>query len=165
MPKVSSFEEVLAATNAARKKGKKIVATNGCFDILHVGHIRNLEAAKKHGDILVVGVNSDASVRSLKGNLRPIVPGRERAELLASLGCVDHVFIFSGRTPFSWIRKLRPHIHVKGADVAHVPEYDDMRRSIEESGGTCVLIPLQKGKSTTNIIEKIRTAYGKAPKR
>jgi len=156
---VSTLKNVLIATEAARKKGKKIVATNGCFDILHVGHVRNLEAAKKLGDILVVGVNSDASVRTNKGDLRPIVPARERASVLAGLKSVDHVFIFSTPTPFSWIKRMSPDVHVKGADLSQVKDLEVQKAVVEKVGGKFVLLRVEKGKSTTNIIEKIRRAY------
>ena len=161
MAKVSTFKEVLKATEAARKNGKKIVATNGCFDLVHVGHVRNLEAAKKLGDVLVVGINSDSSVRTNKGDLRPIVSEKERAIVIAGLASVDHVFIFSGRTPFTWIQKLRPHIHVKGGgkDIQNHPDIQKQRDVVERVGGKLVFVPHQQGKSTTNIIEKVIKAH------
>lgn len=145
---------------AARKQGKKIVTTNGCFDILHVGHVRNLEEASCLGDILVVGINSDASIRKNKGPTRPIIGERERAEMLAALEVVDYVFIFSGRTPNTWIRKLRPHIHVKGGgkDSATHPDLPAQRCVVERAGGKLVLVTHHKGRSTTSLIEKIRKA-------
>ncbi|TSC68813.1 MAG: D-heptose-1-phosphate adenylyltransferase [Parcubacteria group bacterium Gr01-1014_56] len=161
MSKVKTLKEVLRATKAARKAGKKIVATNGCFDIMHVGHIRSFEAAKKLGDILVVGINSDASVRTNKGDLRPIISERDRAEVVAALAAVDHVFIFSEKTPFSWIAKLRPHIHVKGVDTKKHPDFSAQKRTLAKAGAKFVLLPLVKGKSTTKIIEKIARHYGK----
>jgi rfaE bifunctional protein nucleotidyltransferase chain/domain len=157
MGKVQKFEDIRKAIDAARKKGKKIVATNGCFDIIHVGHVRNLQAAKKLGDILVVGINSDASVRTNKDHTRPIVPARERAEVIAALDPVDYVFIFSGRTPFSWIKKLKPHIHVKGGgkDILSHPDLAAQRAAIEEGGGKFVLLPHHSGRSTSALIRKI----------
>ncbi|OHA89211.1 MAG: hypothetical protein A2741_00250 [Candidatus Zambryskibacteria bacterium RIFCSPHIGHO2_01_FULL_43_27] len=157
MKKIQSLEKILYITNKARKRGKKIVSTNGCFDILHIGHIRNLVAAKKLGDLLIVGINSDSSVRVNKGSLRPIVPAQERAEVIAALGSVDYVFIFSGTTPFSWIKKLRPHIHVKGGgeDIKKHPNFWAQKRVIEGGGGKFILLRHIKGKSTSRIINKM----------
>jgi len=148
----------MAVAAAARKRGKKIVTTNGCFDILHVGHVRNLAAAKKLGDVLIVGINSDASVRRNKGPSRPLVPARERAEILAALSVVDYVFIFGEETPFSWIKKLRPHFHVKGGgeDVKNHPDFAEQKHVVEQSGGRLVLVPHVKGKSTSILVHKIR---------
>ena len=156
MGKVLTFREVLAVTNAARKK-KTIVATNGCFDLLHVGHIRNLKDAKALGDLLVVGINSDASVRANKGPTRPIVPARERAEVVAALESVDYVFIFSGRTPLAWIKQMRPHIHVKGGgeDIRHHPDFAAQKKIVQDAGGKLILLSHHSGRSTTNIIKKI----------
>ncbi len=153
--KTKSFNDILRLILPLRKKGKIIVATNGCFDILHVGHIRNLAAAKRMGDILIVGINSDASVKKNKGPARPIVPARERAEMLAALEAIDYVFIFSGKTPFTWIRKLKPDIHVKGGDVVAHPDFLTQKRAIEKVGGRFVILPHITGKSTTRIINKI----------
>ncbi len=161
MNKVKTLKEVLRATNAARKEGKKIVATNGCFDIMHVGHVQSFTQAKKLGDILVVGINSDASVRTNKGDLRPIVPERDRATVVAALAVVDYVFIFPEKTPFSWIKKMRPDIQVKGVDTKNHPDFAAQKRTLEKIGAKFVLLPLVKGKSTTKIIEKITRAYNK----
>ena len=157
MSKISTFDTVLKEVKKARKQGKKIVATNGCFDIVHVGHIRNLEAAKKLGDLLIVGVNSDASVRENKGSLRPIVPARERTEVIASLKAVDYAFIFSGKTPFAWITKLKPDIHVKGGgeDVKTHPDYPKHEETVRKAGGELVLITHHEGRSTSSIIKRI----------
>ena len=140
----------------AHRKGKRIVATHGCFDILHVGHVRNLEASKKLGDLLIVGINSDASVRRIKGPARPIVPARERAEVLAGLAAVDYVFIFSGSTPFSWIGQLPTHVHVKGGgeDVRSHPRFNEMKSVIESGGNRLVLVPHHAGRSSSAIIRK-----------
>lgn len=157
MGKVQTFEEVLIVTEAARKEGKTIVATNGCFDILHVGHVRNLQYAKTLGDVLVVGVNSDESVRTNKDSSRPIVGQEDRAELIAGFASVDHVFIFSERTPFSWIKELRPDIHVKGGgeDIRNHPDLAEQIQAVEGGRGQFILIPHHEGRSTTNIIKKI----------
>lgn len=149
-----NFTAVRALVKRAKRQGKKVVTTNGCFDILHVGHIRSLAAAKALGDVLVVGVNSDASVRALKGKGRPIVPARERAEIVASLAPVDAAFIFHGKDPRTWLAALKPHIHVKGNDrnMAEIIEKDVVRAG----GGRIVLSPIHKGRSTTALIKKIR---------
>jgi D-glycero-beta-D-manno-heptose 1-phosphate adenylyltransferase len=160
MKKVLPLSQVLKVAANARKAGKTIVATNGCFDILHVGHIRNLAAAKKLGDILVVGINSDLSVRRNKGPLRPIVPERERAEMLAALSSVDYVFIFGEKTPFTWIKKVKPHIHVKGGgkDILAHPDLPAQKKTLDSIGAKFVLLKHADGKSTSNIIKKIRAS-------
>lgn len=152
--KITGFSAALALVKRERSRGKKIVTTNGCFDILHVGHIRSLKGAKALGDILVVGINSDASVRALKGKERPIVPARERAEIIASLKSVDAVFVFKERDPKKWLGKLKPDIHVKGNDrkMSEIIE----REVVEKNGGRVILFPVNKNRSTTNIIRKIR---------
>ncbi len=151
MKKTQTLNEIIKAVKAKRKAGKKIVSTSGCFDILHVGHIRNLAAAKKLGDVLVVGINSDASVRSYKGPRRPIIPARERAELLMALRFVDHVFIFPEKNPAASIQKLRPDVHVKGRGAPHTIE----KVAVEKGGGKMKLVPFTKGRSTTGIVRKI----------
>lgn len=135
-------------------KNQKIVFTNGCFDILHVGHIRYLQEAAKLGDILVIGLNSDASVKRLKGLERPINNVTERAELLGALGFVDYVAVFEEDTPLELIKKIHPDVLVKGSDYA-LNEIVG-KKEVEEYGGKLVLIPLVEGKSTTGIINKIK---------
>jgi rfaE bifunctional protein nucleotidyltransferase chain/domain len=159
MSRIYTLEEVIQATNEAREKGLTIVATNGCFDIVHVGHVRNLYDAKSHGDVLVVGINSDSSVQVNKGPLRPIIPERERAEVIASLEPVDYVFIFDERTPDEWMKKVRPHIHVKAEDAIHHPDYPQQKKTLESLGGKFVHVKLQTGRSTSNIIQRIIDAY------
>ncbi len=134
---------------------KKIVFTNGCFDLLHVGHARLLKKAKKFGDILVVAVNSNSSVRVLKGKNRPLVPEKMRAELIASLECVDYVTLFSEATPLETIRMLRPHALIKGGDYAahEIVGRADVKKVIR--------FPLVKGFSTSSLIQKILQSYGK----
>jgi D-beta-D-heptose 7-phosphate kinase/D-beta-D-heptose 1-phosphate adenosyltransferase len=140
-----------------RKKGKKIAFTNGCFDILHVGHVRYLREAKKTADVLVLALNSDSSVRSLKGKERPLVPEKERAEILAALEFIDFVTIFSESTPLELINYLKPDILIKGGDWA---EKDVVgRKEIKEWGGRVAIIPEVEGKSTTNIVEKIKDLH------
>lgn len=134
---------------------KKIIFTNGCFDILHLGHLTYLFEAKKLGDILWLGLNSDASVKKLKGEKRPINSEKDRAIMLASLVFVDYVSIFSEETPLNLISKIKPNIHVKGGDYVKekLPEYE----LVKSFGGDIIILPYLEGKSTTKIIEKIHS--------
>jgi D-glycero-beta-D-manno-heptose 1-phosphate adenylyltransferase len=136
-----------------KKQGKKVVLTNGCFDILHVGHVRYLAKARKMGDCLIVGMNTDRSVRTIKGENRPIVPEKERAEVLAALSFVDYVVLFDEPDPLRLIAALEPDILVKGADWAK----DEIvgREAVQKTGGKVARIPLVPGSSSTNIIQKI----------
>lgn len=140
-----------------RSQGKCIVFTNGCFDLLHAGHIYVLTQAKALGDVLVVGINSDASVQRLKGPKRPILPEYERALVLAALAAVDYVTIFDEDTPQDLIMALQPNILVKGGDWS----VDTVvgKAEVESWGGQVVLIPYQEGRSTTNIVERILAVY------
>ncbi len=152
--------EVLKETVQSLKKGgKKIVFTNGCFELLHVGHVQYLQAARAEGDILVVGVNSDHSVRRIKGPRRPVVPENERAEVLASLACVDFISLFDEPDPLAMISSVLPDVLVKGADWAEDAIVG--KDIVEAHGGRVVRIPLTQGASTTSIIEKILANYGK----
>lgn len=137
-----------------RLQGKKIVFTNGCFDVLHVGHLSLLRAAAGHGDVLVVGINDDASVARLKGPDRPVVSVRERAELLASLECVDAVVVFSEDTPAVLIERIQPDVLVKGGDYR--PADVVGRAIVEGRGGQVVIVPLVPDRSTTGIVEKLK---------
>ena len=140
-----------------RKKEKKIAFTNGCFDILHVGHVRYLREAKKTADVLILALNSDSSVRLLKGKEMPLVPEKERAEIIAALEFIDFVTIFPESTPLELINYLKPDILIKGGDWA---EKDVVgRKEIKEWGGRVAIIPEVEGKSTTNIVEKIKDLY------
>lgn len=134
---------------AARREGREMVFTNGCFDLLHVGHLRYLEAAREKGDGLVVAVNSDRSVRELKGEGRPLVPEEERQEMLAGLACVDLVTCFDEATPFEIIQACRPALLVKGADWAGNVVGSDL---VEADGGRVELIRLVEGRSSTDLI-------------
>ena len=147
-------KELTGLGRRLRAEGRRIVFTNGCFDVLHVGHLRYLRAARRLGDVLIVGVNTDASVANLKGPGRPLVPDRERAELLAALRCVDYVTLFTEATPEGAIEALRPDVHVKGGDytVDQLPEAEIVRRF----GGQVVILPLTEGRSTTRLVERIR---------
>lgn len=141
----------------AQAAGKVVVTTNGCFDLLHVGHVRYLEEARRLGDMLVVGVNSDASVRRLKGPTRPVVRDVERAEILAALSCVDYVIVFDERTPCELLEALRPDIHVKGGDYALEDVIE--RTVVEKHGGRVVVGICVDAQSTTDIIEAIRRSF------
>ena len=157
--KIRDREDLRNILGELRAKGKRVVFTNGCFDLLHIGHLRYLEKAKALGDILVIGVNSDHSVRDLKGPKRPLLPEAERAEILSGLECVDYVTIFNEPTPFEIISLFQPHILVKGGDWS---EEDVIGREVVEGlGGKVVIIPFVKGSSTTNLIETIVKRYEK----
>lgn len=145
----------MAALHAA---GKKVVFTNGAFDILHLGHLTYMTFARQQGDCLIVGLNSDASVKRYKGDKRPIVPQQERATMLAGLKCVDYVVIFDEDEPKGLIAHLLPDVLVKGEDWAH---YVSGRNVVEANGGQVILAKLVEGRSTTNIIKKVVEAYGK----
>jgi D-beta-D-heptose 7-phosphate kinase/D-beta-D-heptose 1-phosphate adenosyltransferase len=151
--KIKLRQEIAAISRNLRAEGDRIVFTNGCFDILHLGHVRYLREAKKLGDVLIIGVNTDASVTALKGPERPYVSEMERAEILASLECVDFVVLFSELRPDNLIKAVRPHVHVKGGDyqAGALPE----KKLVESLGGKVVVIPPIKGRSTTNIVAKI----------
>ena len=151
--KIKNQEAMKDATERAKREGKKVVFTNGCFDILHQGHVRYLSEAKKCGDYLIVGLNSDRSVREIKGENRPLMPERARAELLAALCFVDGVVIFDEENPLSLIKYLQPQVLVKGADWAE----DEIIGAglIKKAGGEVKRIPLVPGTSTSDIIRKL----------
>jgi rfaE bifunctional protein nucleotidyltransferase chain/domain len=150
---ILSTDEAAVQTGRVRAGGGRIVFTNGVFDLLHPGHLRYLQQARQLGDALVVGVNSDRSVRAIKGEHRPITPEHERAEILAALACVDVVVLFDDVTPLALIARLQPDVLVKGADW---PEDGMIGRDIVEArGGRVVRVPFEAGYSTTNIIEKM----------
>jgi len=150
------LSKIRTLVKKAKSKGLTVVTTNGCFDILHLGHIRYLSWAKRQGDLLIVGVNSDASVRRLKGPKRPLNAARERAELVAALKPVDAVFIFNETTPTIWLKVLKPHLHVKGADRAMREIIE--KRVVEQGGGRILLAPYIKDRSTTTIVKKTASA-------
>src|ERR1700733_8581411 len=156
MGKIVSQDELIQVTARDKRDGRRIVFTNGCFDLLHPGHVRCLAGARALGDVLVVAINSDRSVRGNKGYGRPLVPERDRAEVLAALSSVDYVTIFDEPTPRDLISRVLPNILVKGADWAH--DQVAGREEVEAAGGRVISIPLAPGFSTTKIVEKIRGA-------
>jgi D-beta-D-heptose 7-phosphate kinase/D-beta-D-heptose 1-phosphate adenosyltransferase len=146
--------ELKRRIDALKRERKRVVFTNGCFDILHPGHIRMLERARALGDALVVGINSDPSVQEIKGPQRPVIPEDERAELLAALASVDFVTVFNEATPRELIAEILPAVLVKGSDWG--PDEIVGREEVEAAGGEVVSIPLEAGYSTTKLIERIR---------
>lgn len=148
-------EQLARRLERERQLGRRIVFTNGCFDLLHVGHVRCLRKARALGDLLVVGVNSDRSVARVKGPGRPIVPEAERAEMVGALGCVDYVTLFDEETPEELISSVAPDILVKGGDWR--PGEVVGREFVEERGGKVVIIPLEQGYSTSSLVERIRS--------
>ena len=157
--KIKERKNLRKIIEGLKKEGKRIVFTNGCFDLLHAGHVRYLEAAKALGNVLIIGINSDPSVRGLKGPLRPILPLEERAEILSGLACVDYVTVFDEPTPLELITLIQPHVLVKGGDWTR----EDVvgRDVVEGSGGEVVILPFVPGSSTTNIIETILKRHEK----
>ena len=151
--KILTVAEMLSERAQLRSDGKKLVFTNGCFDILHPGHVDYLAFARRQGDALVVGVNSDASVQRNKGPARPIVPEGDRCKVLASLEAIDYVVLFDEDEPVELITQIIPDILVKGSDWAH---YVSGRQVVEAHGGKVVLAELVAGRSSTNIIERIK---------
>jgi rfaE bifunctional protein nucleotidyltransferase chain/domain len=175
MGRVVAANDLPAAVAAQRAAGKSIVLTNGCFDLLHVGHVRLLQACRRLGDVLVVGVNADGSVRRLKGTARPFVPQDDRAELLAAVAAVDYVTIFPEPTAEQLVEVVKPDVYVKGADYARASGEDegdtadsaqadiDAARLPEAAvvrrlGGRVVLVPLVPDRSTSGLVARIRAA-------
>ena len=154
MAKLWSRDRAGKEADAVRGSGRKIVFANGAFDLLHVGHVRYLQAARREGDFLVVGVNSDSSVRLSKGSGRPILPERERAEIVAAMSCVDAVVIFPEASPADLIREIRPAVHAKGTDYTRddVPE----KSVVESCGGEVRIVGDPKDHATTDVISRIR---------
>ena len=158
---VLALEQAILRFGREKRNGRRVVFTNGCFDLLHPGHIRSLELARELGDALIVALNSDASVRQLKGEGRPILPERERAEILAALESVDAVVIFDDPAPREVIARLLPDVLVKGGDWPG----DQIvgREEVEAAGGRVVSIPVVPGYSTSAILRKIREGFGEKP--
>lgn len=158
MKKIVSRSEIKIISDKKNSENKKIVFTNGCFDLLHAGHVKYLAAAAAQGDLLVVGINSDRSVRAIKGDKRPIINENQRAEVIAALACVDHVVIFDEPDPETLIREIKPHVLAKGADWAE----DNIIGGdfVKINGGRVARITLEPDISTTLIIEKIVKTFG-----
>lgn len=152
--KVVKRGELEQLSEQLRRAGKTVVTTNGCFDILHVGHIRILQQARALGDVLIIGINSDASVRKLKGDSRPINNEDDRAELLAALSAVDYVTVFGEDTPVEFLKLVKPDVHVKGAD--YKPEQLAETPIVESFGGRVEILSLVPGRSTSNVVSRIQ---------
>ena len=157
MAKRHSLKEAAELAKESRKQGKSLVLANGCFDLLHVGHVKYLQQARALGDLLVLGLNSDASIRRLKGEKRPLLDEAERAQILAALDCIDYLTIFDEDTPLELLQVLRPTILVKGGDYA--PDEVVGKELVESYGGRVELIQFVDGKSTTSIIDKVLSRY------
>ncbi len=152
--KLQSLDGLLRLRTAWAAQGKRVVWTNGCFDLLHVGHVRSLRDAKALGDVLVVGINSDASVRAIKGPTRPVVNQDDRAELLSSLEPVDCVTIFDETEPSAILSLVKPDIHCKGAEYADGKRPVPEREVVEAYGGEVRFLPLHEGRSTTAMLQR-----------
>jgi rfaE bifunctional protein nucleotidyltransferase chain/domain len=169
-PKIQDRQSLSAILRERRAAGERVVLTNGCFDLLHLGHVRYLQAARALGDLLVVGLNSDASTRAIKGPKRPLVPEQERAEVLAALACVDYVTIFEEPTAVALVEALCPDVYVKGGDYAAAGSADEMpaidyaklpeAAPVLAAGGQVRLIPYVPGHSTSELIERIARRFG-----
>jgi D-beta-D-heptose 7-phosphate kinase/D-beta-D-heptose 1-phosphate adenosyltransferase len=159
--KILDRDSIKTKVDSLRLEGKVVVFTNGCFDLVHVGHVRYLQEARRQGDFLVVAVNSDRSVEQIKGPGRPIIQDKQRAEVLAALGCVDWVTIFDEPDPLVLIKLLKPDVLVKGSDWSE--ENIIGAKEVKEAGGTVLRIPLEVEASTSDILEKVRIAASKEP--
>lgn len=155
--KIKNLSEMVAIAGKLRKQNKKIVTTNGVFDILHLGHVEYLEEAKKLGDVLIVGLNTDSSVKLNKGDKRPINDEKSRIGVLAGLESVDYAFLFSEKDPRKWISQIKPDFHVKARDykLGQIIEKD----AVEKNDGKIVIVKMKKGYSTTSLINKIIKAF------
>jgi len=153
--KIITWERLPEWRAGLRAGGKRLVVTNGCFDLLHLGHVTYLETARSHGDALLVGVNSDAAVRELKGPARPVTPEDDRAAVLAALESVGGVCIFAEPTATRFLAAAQPDIYVKGGDYTLETLNQEERRTVERAGGKIVIIPFVPGKSTTALLQKI----------
>lgn len=153
--KIIPWTKLRAWRDGVRAKGLRLVVTNGCFDILHLGHVTYLEAARHRGDLLLVGINSDSSVRELKGAGRPVNTETDRAAVVAALGCVDAACIFNERSALEFLKAAQPDTWIKGGDYTIESVNQDERRAVEKNGGKVVILPLVPGKSTTTLLDKI----------
>ncbi len=157
--KVRTFQEIIETVSDLKLKGKKIVWTNGCFDLLHEGHVKYLSRARSEGDCLIVGINSDSSIQRIKGSSRPIRPESARAEILSALGCVDYVLVFSEDSPARYLEAFRPDVYAKGGDYNIETINQQERRIVEGYGGKIAIIQLKEDISTTALIERIRNSH------
>jgi rfaE bifunctional protein nucleotidyltransferase chain/domain len=153
--KIIAWDKLPAWRQAVRARGRKLVVTNGCFDILHLGHVTYLENARNFGDLLLIGVNGDAGVRELKGPTRPVNSESDRAAVLAALESIGGVCIFPEKTATRFLAAAQPDIYVKGGDYTLATLNQDERRAVESAGGEIVIVPFVPGKSTTGLLEKI----------
>jgi len=156
--RIVTAEELARLRDEAGRAGRRLVFTNGCFDLLHAGHVRYLQQARELGDALAVGLNSDRSVRELKGEGRPINRQDDRAEVLAALGCVDYVVIFDGKRATDVLRTVRPHVYAKGGDYTPDSLDPEERAALAEAGSGIKILPLVPGRSTTSVVERLRGA-------
>jgi glycerol-3-phosphate cytidylyltransferase len=161
MGRIVSRQELTTIVADVKKQGKRIVTTNGAFDILHVGHVRSLQQARSFGDVLIVGVNADSSVKKYKSDKRPVIPEQDRAEMLASLACVDYVTIFEETDPCALLEVIQPHVHVKSGD--YDPEKMIETPVVRKYGGEVRITRFIPGISTTAIIKRISEVYGQNP--
>ncbi|MEP7013986.1 MAG: adenylyltransferase/cytidyltransferase family protein [Verrucomicrobiota bacterium] len=155
-PKIINMDELAARAKASRATGKRLIVTNGCFDLLHVGHVRYLQAARALGDALAVGVNDDRSVLGLKGAGRPVNNANDRAEVLAALSCVDFVTIFQGALATGFLSAARPAIYVKGGDYSPETLNVEEREELEKIGAEIKIIPFESGYSTSVLLKKLQ---------
>ncbi len=156
MSKIKTFKEISSICKKLKNGKKVVVFTNGCFDILHAGHIKLLKAAREEGDILIVGLNTDSSVEQIKGSPRPFIREDDRAEILSALEMVDYIVLFPQKTPEKLIKLIKPDVLVKGGDYRK--ETVVGRQFVEGYGGKVVLVPKLKNRSTTSIVKKIQSS-------
>ena len=156
--RIVTAEELSAIRDGMDSAGQRLVFTNGCFDLLHAGHVRYLQQARELGDALAVGLNSDRSVRELKGEGRPINPQDDRAEVLAALGCVDYVVVFDGKRATDVLRTVRPHLYAKGGDYTPDSLDPEERGALSAAESEIKILPLVPGRSTTTVVERLRGA-------
>ena len=156
--KIVNADQLKAIGENMRASGRKLVLTNGCFDLLHAGHVRYLQAARALGDALAVAINGDESVRVLKGDDRPLNRAADRAEVVAALACVDYVTIFTETRATDLLAKIRPAIYVKGGDYTRETLDPDERTALEQANAEIRIVPFEKGYSTSSVMEKIRKA-------
>jgi len=158
--KIISVDELANIAQETRGRGRKLVLTNGCFDLLHVGHVRYLQAARATGDALAVAINGDDSVRALKGEGRPLNNATDRAEVIAALACVDHVVIFPETRATRVLEKVRPAIYIKGGDYTRDTLHAEERAALDKSGAEIRILPFEQGHSTSRLVERMKSAPG-----